>query len=144
MIPDFTADGQLPPGVHLATFDEFKERFRVFQGSDQRLRVFESFEQFVNEIRKTTFVRRLIVGGSFVSANPSPNDFDCVLVLDPACEGASLRPFEYNVTSKRMIRRLYRVDAVIAFEGTVLAEKSLAFFQLTREHQPRGVIEVIL
>jgi hypothetical protein len=31
MIPAFTEQGFLPPGIYQATLDEFKERFVIFQ-----------------------------------------------------------------------------------------------------------------
>jgi hypothetical protein len=35
----------------------------------------------IEEARASQIVERIIFGGSFVSARPAPNDFDCVVVL---------------------------------------------------------------
>ena len=32
----------------------------------------------------------------FCRAKPEPNDFDCIVALDPSIVGKPLRPFEYN------------------------------------------------
>lgn len=49
MIPEFNEDGLLPPGIHRATLEEFKERFVIFNRSDRRLRVFEGLNQLIQE-----------------------------------------------------------------------------------------------
>jgi hypothetical protein len=35
----------------------------------------------IEEARAAQIVERIIFGGSFVSARPAPNDFDCIVVL---------------------------------------------------------------
>jgi hypothetical protein len=94
MIPDLTTDGLLPPGIHQASLDELKERFAVFSRSDRRLRLFENFGRLLGDAQKSGVVRRVIVAGSFVTDTPEPNDFDCILVLDPEVVGRELPPFE--------------------------------------------------
>ncbi|NLY00936.1 MAG: hypothetical protein GXY83_33005 [Rhodopirellula sp.] len=96
MIPEFNELGLLPPAIHRTDLDDFRKRFAIFNRSDRRLR-FDQLQRLLGEVKKTTIVKRVIVGGSFVTAKAEPNDFDCILVLDPAIVGTALRPFEYNV-----------------------------------------------
>jgi hypothetical protein len=84
MIPAFTEQGFLPPGVYQATLDEFKERFVVFQRSDRRFRLFVQLEKLLDQAAQARIVKRILIAGSFVSAKPEPNDFDCIVVLDPS------------------------------------------------------------
>ena len=142
MIPEFTDDGLLPPVIHTASLEEFRQRFNVFTGSDQRLRVFESFERLFLEGQNSGIVRRVIVGGSFVTARPDPNDFDCILVLDRGIVGRTLRPFQYNLVSRRMARRMFGGDVLPALDGSAAVDEYLRFFQSTRDGEPVGVVEV--
>ena len=94
MIPDFAPDGSLPPGIHVASWLEFAERFIVFKKSDQRIRVGDRLRLLFEESKRSGIVKRLIVAGSFVTENAEPNDFDCLLVLDSAILEATLPPFQ--------------------------------------------------
>lgn len=142
MIPDFDDQGLLPPGIHQADFDEFRERFAIFDRSDRRLQVFEQLERLVTEARKSAIVTRIIVGGSFVTAKAEPNDFDCILVLDPGIVGIPLRPFEYNLVSRRMARRMFGGDILSALDGSDALDQYLEFFQTTRDGQRTGIVEI--
>jgi len=142
MIPEFTDDGFLPPGIHVASLEEFRQRFNMFTGSDQRLRVFERFERLFLDAQQSGIVQRVFVGGSFVTAKPDPNDFDCILVLDPEILGRTLRPFQYNLVSRRMARRMFGGDVLPALDGSAALGGYLKFFQSTRDGEPVGVVEV--
>lgn len=143
MIPDFNEDGLLPPGIHQADLEEFRERFAIFDRSDRRLRIYAQLERLIREAKKAAIVRRIIVGGSFVTANAEPNDFDCILVLDPAIVGTTLRPFEYNLVSRKMARRLFGGDVLPALEGSRALDQYLEFFQTTRDGEQMGIVEVV-
>lgn len=142
VIPDFQEAGLLPPGIHPASWDEFAERFVQFQETDRRIRIGERLKSLYHEIRTSGIVRRLIVAGSYVTGKASPNDFDCVLVLDPAVVTTDLRPSQYNLVSRRMARRLYGGDVFAAIEGSEALEEYLRFFQTTRDGESMGVVEI--
>lgn len=142
MIPEFNQLGLLPPGVHRATLDEFKGRFVRFDHSDRRYRVFEGLERLLNEVRGSEIVKRVLIAGSFVTAKPEPNDFDCVLVTAPSGKQHELRPFEYRLLSRRMARKIFGGDVLTAQDGSPGLEKLMAFFQSSREGQPMGIVEI--
>lgn len=142
MIPELTEQGFLPPGVHQATRDEFKERFVFFQRSDRRLRIFEQIDKLLDQATQAGIVTRIIIAGSFVTAKPEPNDFDCIVVLDPAIVGRSLRPFEYNLVSRTMARRLFGGDVMPALDNSPALQQYLEFFQTTRDGRLIGIVEV--
>ena len=144
MIPDFTEDGFLPAGIHPATLEELAERFAFFDRSDQRFRVFEKLKALIVEARTAGIVRRIYVAGSFVTDKSEPNDFDCILVLDPTIVGQKLRPFQYNLVSRRMARRLFGGDVVPVLEGSKPLLEYLDFFQTTRDGEPMGIVEIAL
>jgi hypothetical protein len=143
MIPELTEDGLLPAGIHQASLDELRARFAVFDRSDRRLQVFGEFERLFAEAQKSGIVRRVIVGGSLVTEKAEPHDFDCILVLDPGTVGRTLRPFEYNLVSRRTARRLFGGDVMPALDGSVALQEYLKFFQTTRDGETVGVVEVM-
>ena len=144
MIPDFTDDGFLPTGIHPATLEELEERFALFDRSVQRFRVFEKLKALIIETRTAGIVRRIYVAGSFVTVKSEPNDFDCILVLDPTIVGQKLRPFQYNLVSRRKARRLFGGDVVPVLEGSKPLLEYLEFFQTTREGERMGIVEIAL
>lgn len=144
MIPAFTEQGFLPPGIHQATRDEFKERFVIFRRSDRRLRIFDQLEQLLDQAAQAGIVRRILIAGSFVTAKPEPNDFDCIVVLDPSIVGRSLRPFEYNLVSRKMARRMFGGDVMPALDHSAALQQYLEFFQTTRDGHPMGIVELQL
>ena len=58
MIPPFDLDGDLPPGGHTATWQEFQERFCVFIHPDQRLQLCRRIAQLIEEARASDEVYR--------------------------------------------------------------------------------------
>ena len=144
MIPTFTRQGFLPPGIHQATLDEFKERFVIFQRSDRRCRIFAQLEKLLDQAVRTRIVKRILIAGSFVSAKPEPNDFDCIVVLDPSIVGKPLQPFEYQLVSRKMAQRLFRGDVMPALDNSTALQAYLEFFQTARDGQRIGIVEIQL
>lgn len=133
MIPQFNDIGYLPQGVHLASLDEFAERFG--QESEIRQSQMDSIRWLV-EIAKRAGAQRLVINGSFVTDAYEPNDVDCALLLSvdypqdhaAAAELSEGLPFIdlHQVEAKEfamMIDQLYGSD---------------------RDSIPKGVVEVIL
>jgi hypothetical protein len=146
-IPDLNEQGFLPRGIHDCTLAEISERFARFQESDQRIRLFAMLQSFVAEARKSGFVVELIIDGSYVTAKPKPNDVDLVVVLASAHDfGADLRPFEYNIVSKRRVRKTYRFDILVAVEGSQACAEYTEFFQQVRGEPElrKGILRVKL
>ena len=139
MIPEFTDDGVLPAGIHAATLEQFQERFAIFHQSDQRIRVFKKLKALIDE---AGIVQRIYVAGSFVTDKPEPNDFDCLLVLDSAIVGQTLRPSQYNLISRRMARRMFDGDVVPVLDGSQQLREYLDFFQTTRDGERMGIVEI--
>lgn len=142
MIPPFDDQGDLPPGIHRTDLSTFLLRFSVFDRSDRRIRICSRLELLVKEIQTTQFIRRIYVGGSLVSSKPDPNDFDCVLVLDATSFTSELRPFEYNLISRRFVRRRFGGDILVAPEGTEALQQYLEFFQTNRNGKRIGIVEI--
>jgi hypothetical protein len=74
MIPDFTGDGTLPPGIHWATWSEIETRFGI---TPHRRRLLEGFYRAVAALRDAG-CRTVFLDGSFVTDKEIPNDFDAL------------------------------------------------------------------
>jgi hypothetical protein len=72
MIPEWTTNGGLPPGIHFATWPEMEA---CLEFNPRRRRLVGGFRKACEELRKAG--RRLVyLDGSFVSAKEHPGDFD--------------------------------------------------------------------
>jgi hypothetical protein len=78
--PDLTDDGELPPGVQLAIWEEFESRFSV--SSPRRLWLYGRIRDLVELAAATGKLRRVFVWGSLVTAKPAPRDLDILLIMD--------------------------------------------------------------
>ena len=144
MIPLFDKDGDLPPGIHSASWDEFQSRFCVFARTDQRIRLGERIEELIAAARASGIVERVVFGGSFVTAVEQPNDFDVIVVFRADVDVATLRPYQLDLVDGDRARRRFRGDIFPARNGASRASKLLAFFQQNRLGKPVGVVEVLL
>jgi hypothetical protein len=72
MIPSFTSDGLLPPGVHEATWSEISTRFGY---NFQRLSILAGLRTAANTLAGAN-CRRLWIDGSFVTGKKLPSDWD--------------------------------------------------------------------
>jgi hypothetical protein len=130
-------DGVLPLGVHRCTFEEVQNLFGRFNRSDQRPRLTDKLRQFITAARNSGIVRAVVVDGSYITAKPEPGDIDLILVLRADFDLAQeLRPFEYNIQSKRMVRRLYGFDVLPAIDGSVAYDRYISDFSRVRLDDP--------
>lgn len=72
MILSFEASGNLPPGVHAATWDEFVARYG---STPHRLALLAGLKAALDASR-TAGCERTYLDGSFVTAKAVPGDFD--------------------------------------------------------------------
>lgn len=132
-VPALEPSGLLPVGVHEASFEELRDRFGSFQRTDRRPSLFKRLEAFVAELRASRLVTIMLIDGSFVTSADEPNDVDVILVLPQTHNfGAELLPFQYNVLSRRAVRRRHGIDLLVAVEGSTLLDEYVEFFSQVR------------
>jgi hypothetical protein len=144
MIPPFDDAGDLPPGLHTATWAEFRARFCRFVQSDRRLQLCHQLEQLADEARTSGIVTRILVGGSMVRVTAEPNDFDCIIVLRAETQYETLRPDQLKIADARIARDRYGGDIFIAREGQRTLSLYTDFFSRNRDGKIVGMIEVRL
>lgn len=145
MLPEFDIDGDLPPGIHQATLDELEQLLGRFLVSDRRINVFAIFKQLMVMARSSGIVDRIVVGGSFVTAKPEPNDIDVVIILSMDVDFETITASQYTVTDRRAVRRVLKseaLDIITVRDGTTRMDLVLEFFQSTRDNKQVGVVEV--
>ena len=86
----------------------------------------------------------MLIAGSFVTAKPEPNDFDCLLILDPEIRRRELRPFEYRIVSRSMARKAFGGDVVALTDGSAECNEYLEFFAHNRNGDTIGLVEIEL
>ncbi|MEZ9765929.1 hypothetical protein AB4278_24020, partial [Vibrio splendidus] len=77
-IPQLTKAGLLPPGIHNCSGEEFLRRF--CETSDHRI-LYHNTVSDVFDYAKAVNAQYVFVGGSFVTDEDKPADFDAVIVL---------------------------------------------------------------
>jgi hypothetical protein len=146
-IPALNQEGLLPEGIYECTVEEVEARFGRFQQSDRRPILWGKFKEFLREVTSSGVVIQMIINGSFLTASPSPNDIDIVLILSGQHDfAADLSPSEYNILSKRRVRRRFGFDIVLARAGTEEVVALVDFFQQVK-HQPhlrKGILRIQL
>jgi predicted nucleotidyltransferase len=146
-IPALTSDGFLPEGVHNCTLAEIGERFGRFQKSDRRCRLFDRLAEYLRDAKTSGIVRAVIVNGSFVMGKDNPSDVDLIVVSLPGSVlPTKLRPVEYNVLSKRVIRRQFGMDVLSAQEGELEVDEHIDFFSQVRNRPEirKGMLRIVL
>lgn len=145
MIPQFTEDGLLPPGVHETDLEELREKMGW---SRKRRELLEGLEEAL-ELMSTGGVVQVYLDGSFVTDKDRPNDIDgCYdLAEDVTAENLGrLAPiFPPNPGGRAEAKRRFGVDFFPA-AATELGsgQPFLRFFQTDREGRERGVLSVKL
>lgn len=142
MIPPFTIDGNLPPGVHEATWGEIAERFR---GTERRAELLDGLHRALDALRRAG-CPLAYVNGSFVTSKPEPADFDGCWVqvgidyrrLDPV-----LYDFEFG---RRAQKRKYGGEFFpTPFQASPSGERMLDFYQRERDtRRPKGIVAIDL
>jgi hypothetical protein len=144
VIPPFDEDGDLPPGIHRANWEQFHHRFCIFARSDRRLRLCDQIQQMAEQARASGIVERLIFGGSFITATQEPNDFDVLIILRPGTKASRVRPVDRWLVYGRLARRAFGGDIFPITEGSAGLNEAVEFFSRSRSGKEVGVVEVIL
>ncbi len=136
MIPELD-DGVLPEGVHSCTIEEAEQVFGRFTRSDCRPRLTQTLRRYIEDARKARIAVAVVVDGSYITTKSEPGDIDLLLALRPDLDlNVEMLPVEYNVQSKRMVRRLYGFDVLTAIDGSNAYAKYIGFFSRVRLDDP--------
>jgi hypothetical protein len=141
MIPAFNSDGNLPPGVHWATWQEFAARFGTTPHRQQLLKGLKSALDSLSKAGCQT----VYIDGSFVTKKGNPNDFDgCwdLTGVDPSL----LDPILLLLDDKRVAQKAkYKGELFPAsWAADGVGNTYLDFFQIDRDGNPKGIVAIDL
>lgn len=136
MIPELQ-DDVLPEGVHLCTLEEVRKAFGQFRRSDRRPQLTEQLTRYIQDARNSRVVSAVLIDGSYVTSKEEPGDIDLIVALRPDLDlTTELRPLEYNIQSKAMVRKLYGFDVLPAVDGSDTYQRFLDFFSRVKLNDP--------
>ena len=141
MIPPFQPDGNLPPGIHPATWEEVIHRFG---GNPRRQRLLAGLAIAVANLQDAG-CRRVYLNGSFVTSKPFPDDFDAVW----ESEGVDFTRVAPLLLDRRDLLNYARRQQKRVYGGELLPDlffgfNPLAFFQTDDAGQPKGIVVINL
>jgi hypothetical protein len=144
-LPDFNAVGDLPSGVYRASWNEVRQRFG--EGGRQRDFCTRRLVHVYELAKRTGFLSRFVIFGSYVTAKREPNDVDVVLIMDDSfrlehCPIESRGLFDHAVAEARCGTSVFWMRPAMLMGETV--EQFIAYWQIKRGGGQRGIVEVIL
>lgn len=141
MIPPFNSDGELPPGIHSATWQEFAQRFGT---TPYRCELLAGLLAGLYELRRAG-CQIVFIDGSFVTAKAVPGDFDVcwdVYSVNPSLLDPILLTFDNGRAAQKAKYKgeFFPAQNVEADSGRVF----LDFFQTNKNGNPKGIIALAL
>lgn len=138
MIPGFEPNGNLPSGVHPATWALFMERFG---GTDHRRRLLTGLRRALDSL-KAAGCARVYVDGSFVTNKERPGDFDAC--WEPVgVNAALLHPALLQFENQRLVQKIIFLGELFPshWPATPAGQRFFDFFQ-TDKHtgEPKGIV----
>jgi hypothetical protein len=144
VLPELTKDGELPPGVHVADWQEFQSRFAG--SSPRRIWLFGRLRTLVELAATRRKLRRVFVWGSFVTAKGAPRDLDVLPIMDEDFEVDEIAVPAQAVFDSVWARLLFESDVFWARAsiGDELLDLWLDTYQISRSFRKRGIVELEL
>jgi hypothetical protein len=139
MLPLLNANGDLPPGVHVAGWKEIEQRFGM--GTEARIRTLATLKRLHQLAVHTGALRNFYVFGSFVSSASEPRDIDIVLVMsrDFRLEDC---PWESRALFSHLAAEARFGATIFWFREEAMPKQLLRAWQLKRDGTLRGILEV--
>ena len=145
MIPEFQDDGNLPPGIHKASWAEVEQRF----GTDaHRKRLLQGFRAMAMKLAACG-CKRVFLDGSFVGNKAIPSDFDALwdmLGVD-LHKLLIIEPLFWALTNRRAAQKakylgeMFPADFIEGSSGKTFLE----FFQVDKQTGiAKGIVEIDL
>jgi hypothetical protein len=148
VLPELTADGELPPGVHIADWREFQSRF--CGSSPRRIWLAGRFRAPVELAATSGKLRRVFVWGSFVTSKLAPRDIDILPIMDEDFETGQMSASAQAVFDSVRAKLLFEIRRVLVAgvhwgrnAESLAGLRGLDTYQISRSFRKRGIVEVI-
>ena len=141
-LPDFTATGDLPVGVHTASLAETLGRFGMISHRRKLLAI--RLERIYQIAAQTGYLARFVVFGSFITEKYEPNDVDVFMIMDDNFDMGSLvgeaQLLFYHGTAQDYFGcSVFWIRRLAAIGGE---EAAIEDWQLKRDGTERGIVEI--
>jgi hypothetical protein len=144
-LPEFDDKGDLPPGIHRATFEDVTALFG--SGSERRQLLTARLRHVHGLVAATGKLERFLLFGSYITGKAEPNDFDIVLVMRDDMPLASYDEETQAVFDHRLAAERFGASVFWTTPAGLLLvgdpEEFLAAWGTKRDLARRGVVEVI-
>ncbi|MFF3102620.1 DUF6932 family protein [Viridibacillus arvi] len=142
-IPAFL-NKNLPPGIHLTTWEEFKARYGINYKRNLQL---DGLERAIGQF-KNAGGTKIFIDGSFVTEKKNPGDYDALYDLDEINEAKiDERLIDPSYSGRETQKRYYQGEFFPMFANATspIASKYIDFFQKDkRTEKPKGIIRIDL
>jgi hypothetical protein len=141
VIPPFTPNGNLPPGIHTTTWTELHTRFGI---TAHRLQLLQGLHAALENLRAAN-CSEIFIDGSFVTAKLEPNDFDACWNPE-GVNAKQLDPVLLDFSRKRAVMKAkYGGELfLMTLPATLEGKPFVTFFQEDRQGNPKGIIRMDL
>ena len=143
MLPPLSEEGELPPGVHVADWQEFQSRFGT---TPRRVWLSERLRSLLELAGAGGKLRRVFVWGSFVTAKPAPKDIDILLIMAGDFEVDRIASPAQAIFDSGRARLLFESD--VFWARTTIGDEMLGLwletYQTSRMFRKRGIVELEL
>ncbi len=139
MIPDFTDEGMLPPGIHRATLREVRDKL----GWGLRRRDLLDRLEAGLRLMKNCGIDRVYLDGSFVTEKDRPGDIDCCYDVPPGTTNLRMMYpiWPWTSVNRAMSKMLYGAElAPSRAPARASGQPFIEFFQRDRSGRPRGIV----
>jgi hypothetical protein len=143
-LPEFDHRGDLPEGVHRASWDEVLARFS--HGTPQRQLVTAKLARIYELARRTGKLERFVIFGSYITAEPEPQDVDIILIMRDDFREPDYTEELLPVLDHLRAQRELGASVFWTRVGAVLLEtvdEFVAHWQVKRDLSRRGIVEVV-
>jgi hypothetical protein len=143
MIPEWTSNGVLPPGIHAATLDEVAQHLVT---NHHRLDLFQGLKKLLKHLKEAG-CQLAYLDGSYVTSKYRPNDYD--LCWDPKyVDIDKLNPclLDFSIFGRKRMKFLYLSSDIFIATNTEQSSglTFLDFFQHDSEGRKKGIIKIRL
>ena len=142
-LPAFAESGDLPPGIHRATWQETLDRFGA---ASARRKVLSLRLQRIWQLASSTgHLKQFVVFGSFFTAKAEPNDVDVFLLMEDAFDASQLTGetrmlFDHAAAQAHFGASVFWLRRLAAFGGE---QQAIEDWQVKRDGGKRGIVKIV-
>ncbi len=143
-LPELDSHGDLPMGIHQASLDEVIARFG--HGTPQRRLVTTRLLRVLKLAEGTGKLERCIIFGSYVTAEPNPNDVDIILIMrddfrQQECSVEAEPLFDHLRAQREFGASVFAIRPLHILLETV--DSFILHWQIKRDKSQRGIVELL-